>query len=465
MIGFKTYQPSRIQVQAVPNEDANQKFLRALPSSWNNIALIMRNKDGIDDLDIDDLYNNLKVFEADIKGSSGSSSNSQNVAFLSAEDTSSSNEVNTANGVSTASGHNSQGQASSSSYTDDLMEFSVARTPQQNGVAERKNRTLIEAARTMLADSLLPTVFWAEPVNTACYVLNRVLVTKPHNKTPYELIIGRSPNISPQEANGNTGLKQSVDAGQSEEKNNEQALKNVLDKMMDQEKEASEQSDAKVKILGIFCQCLFDDEDLDTYNSPFADQVMELTKIAQALDDESGVEAMQEELLYSENQKVPDEFNGRTHFLLGFTSKQKEDGIFISQDKYVGKILKKFGFSSVRTTRSPMETNKALIKDEDGEDVDVHLYRSMIGSLMYLTSSRPDIMFSVCACSRFQVQPKVSHLNAVKRIFRYLKGRPNLGLWYPKDSPFILEAFFDSDYAGASLDRKFTTRGCQFLGS
>ncbi|GJY97639.1 ribonuclease H-like domain-containing protein [Tanacetum coccineum] len=106
---------------AVSNEDANQKFLRALPSSWNNIALIMRNKEGIDELDIDDLYNNLKVFEADIKGSSGSSSNSQNVAFLSAEDTNSINEVNTTNGVSTAAGHSSQGQASSSSYTNDLM--------------------------------------------------------------------------------------------------------------------------------------------------------------------------------------------------------------------------------------------------------------------------------------------------------------------------------------------------------
>ncbi|GKA12282.1 hypothetical protein Tco_0691828 [Tanacetum coccineum] len=92
---------------AVPNEDANQKFLRALPSSWNNVALIMRNKDGINDLDIDDLYNNIKVFEADINGSSRSSLNSQNVAFLSAEDTSSSNEVNTTNGVSTASGYNS----------------------------------------------------------------------------------------------------------------------------------------------------------------------------------------------------------------------------------------------------------------------------------------------------------------------------------------------------------------------
>ncbi|GJS16399.1 hypothetical protein Tco_0410871 [Tanacetum coccineum] len=96
-------------------------ILTTLPSSWNNVALIMRNKDGIDDLDIDDLYNNLKVFEADVKGSSGSSSNSQNVAFLSTEDTSSSNEVNNANGVSTALDHNSQGQASSSSYTDDLM--------------------------------------------------------------------------------------------------------------------------------------------------------------------------------------------------------------------------------------------------------------------------------------------------------------------------------------------------------
>ncbi|GJY88725.1 hypothetical protein Tco_0503353 [Tanacetum coccineum] len=105
----------------VPNKDANQKFLRALPSSWNNVALIMRNKDGIDDLDIDDLYNILKVFEADIKGSSRSSSNSQNVAFLSTEDTSSNNEVNTANSVSTTSGYNSYGQASSLSYIDDLM--------------------------------------------------------------------------------------------------------------------------------------------------------------------------------------------------------------------------------------------------------------------------------------------------------------------------------------------------------
>ncbi|GKD47700.1 hypothetical protein Tco_1276676, partial [Tanacetum coccineum] len=127
-------------------------------------------------------------------------------------------------------------------------------------------------------------------------------------------------------------------------------------------------------------------------------------------------------------------------------------------------ILKKFDFASVKTASTLMETNKALIKDEEVEDVDVHLYRSMIGSLMYLTTSRPDIMFAVCACARFQVTPKTSHFNAVKRIFRYLKGQPKLGLWYPRDSPFDLEAFSDSDYAGASLDRKSTTGGCQFLG-
>ncbi|GKA41866.1 hypothetical protein Tco_0734526 [Tanacetum coccineum] len=110
-----------------------------------------------------------------------------------------------------------------------------------------------------------------------------------------------------------------------------------------------------------------------------------------------------------------------------------------------------------------MKTHKPLLKDADGEDVDEHLYRSMIGSLMYLTSSRPDIMFAVCACVRFQGNLKSSHLYAMKRIFRYLKGQPKLGLWYPKDSPFDLVAYTDSDYVGASLDRKSTTGGYQFL--
>ncbi|GJY12536.1 putative ribonuclease H-like domain-containing protein [Tanacetum coccineum] len=148
---------------------------------------------------------------------------------------------------------------------------------------------------------------------------------------------------------------------------------------------------------------------------------------------------------------------GELTFFLGLQVKQKDDGIFISQDKYVADILKKFDFVTVKTTSTPIETNKALLKDEEAKDVDVHLYKSMIGSLMYLTTFRPNIMFAICACTRFKVTPKVSHLHAVNKIFKYLKGQPKVGLWYPRDSPFDLEAFSDSDYAGASLDRKSTT--------
>ncbi|GJR90062.1 putative ribonuclease H-like domain-containing protein [Tanacetum coccineum] len=125
---------------------------------------------------------------------------------------------------------------------------------------------------------------------------------------------------------------------------------------------------------------------------------------------------------------------GELTFFLGLQVQQKKDGIFISQDKYVMEILKKFRFTEVKTASTLMETQKPLLKDEN-----------------------------VCACARYQVNPKVSHLHAVKRIFRYLKGQPKLGLWYLKDSPFDLVAYTDSDYARASLDRKFTTGGCQFL--
>ncbi|GJR63853.1 retrovirus-related pol polyprotein from transposon TNT 1-94 [Tanacetum coccineum] len=155
---------------------------------------------------------------------------------------------------------------------------------------------------------------------------------------------------------------------------------------------------------------------------------------------------------------------GELTFFLGLQVKQTTAGIFLSQDKYVKDILNKFDFRTIKPASTPIEAHKSLGKDEEGKNVDVHLYRSMIGCLMYLTASRPDIMFAVCLCARFQVTPKVSHMHAVKRIFRYLKHQPKLGLWYPKDSPFHLEAFSDSDYAGDNHDRRSTSGGCQYLG-
>ncbi|KAJ9553246.1 hypothetical protein OSB04_017291 [Centaurea solstitialis] len=155
---------------------------------------------------------------------------------------------------------------------------------------------------------------------------------------------------------------------------------------------------------------------------------------------------------------------GELTFFLGLQVKQKPEGIFINQSKYVASMLQKFGMNDAKPASTPMETHKHLTADVEGEEVDVHHYRSMIGSLMYLTASRPDIMFAVCVCARFQVRPKESHLQAVKRIFKYLKGQPRLGLWYPNDSSFDLVAYTDSDYGGANLDRKSTSGGCQFLG-
>nr|GEV11424.1 uncharacterized mitochondrial protein AtMg00810-like [Tanacetum cinerariifolium] len=416
-----------------------------------------------------------------------------------------------------------------------MREFSVARTPQQNGITERKNRTLIEAARTMLADSKLPTTFWTEAVNTACYVQNKVLVIKPHNKTPYELFLGYSihskacrvfntrtkivkenlhinflenkPNV-----NGVQDLaKQSDKDGQEKDvRDQEEALKRQFvqefERLSGQGEDDNTNSANRLNTVSSLVNTatlpnadlptdplmpdLEDTADLyDTgiFSGAYDDKVegaeanfnnLELTIAVSPIPttrihkDHPKEKIIGDPLLAPQTRrmtKISQEHTmmssiGELTFFLGLQFMQRDDGIFISQDKYVADILKKFDFSLVKTASTLMETNKALLKDEEDKDMDVHLYRSLIGSLMYLTTSRPDIMFVVCACARFQVTPKVSHLHAVKRIFRYLKGQPKLGLWYPRYSPFDLEAFSNSDYAGTSLDKKSTTEGCQLLG-
>nr|GFA39553.1 hypothetical protein [Tanacetum cinerariifolium] len=152
-----------------------------------------------------------------------------------------------------------------------------------------------------------------------------------------------------------------------------------------------------------------------------------------------------------------------------FIKKDKKDIMLVqvyADDIIFGSTKKSWcdEFEALMKNSTPIETKKPLVKDGEAANVDVHIYRSMIGYLMYLTASRHDIMYAVCAYSRFQVTPKTSNLQAVKRIFRYLKGQLKLGLWYPRESTFDLEAYSDSDYDGAKLDSKSTTGGCQFLG-
>ncbi|GJR30660.1 putative ribonuclease H-like domain-containing protein [Tanacetum coccineum] len=414
-------------------------------------------------------------------------------------------------------------------------EYSNARTPQQNRVAERKNKTLIEAARTMLADSFLPNTFWAEAVSTACYVLNRVLVTKPQNKTPYELITGKIPIISyirpfgchvtilntidhlgkfeeksdegflvgyslnskafrpvtaenkanktacPKEANHSAGTQDNIDAENSEmetelaqeyfvlpvwssytstvksseakngdvkpngdtgpkinkepKDQEDQAFLEELEGLKRQKKEANDAAE-------VFSANMIDFTNLETTVnvSPIpTSRIHSIHPTTQILKDPT--------LAVQTRSKIE-----RNAFLYGTIDEE----VYVSQppgfvdSKFPKKVYKVekalYGLHQAPRACTPIETQKPLTKDEEAADVDVYLYRSMIGSLMYLTASRPDIMFAVCACSR------------------YLKGKPKLGLWYPRVSSFDLEAYLDSDYAGANLDRKSTTGGCQFLG-
>nr|GEX58162.1 ribonuclease H-like domain-containing protein [Tanacetum cinerariifolium] len=490
-------------------------------------------------------------------------------------------------------------------------EYSNARTLQKNEVAERKNRTLIEAARTMLADSKLPTMFWSEVVRTACYVLNRVLVTSPHNKTPYALLTGYIPSVSHFKPFGYhvTILNTSDHLGKFDGKADEGYIVGYsasnkayrvyfdLDYLTDtlgykhvqanqsagtqeattnpagtQDVDSNSDCDEQVIIVpsypshniqGIkptdtsgdevddsplnFADEIFQKEltrlkgheqratsDAERLGLGFANAAEELQKRASAKTVSTGsilvpignIPVPAGDTMVSTDD-VPvhtssptdsffndepttrfpspsdlgnhdpspgifsslsydDEFGSalnnvastmkmdvKSGFLYGRINKE----VYVTQPKgfvdpqhpkKVYKVVKAlYGLHQAPRAwmaTTPYEAPKPKSKNEFDSPVNVHLYKSMIGSLMYLTTSRPDIMFAVSACSRSQVTPTTSNLEAVKKIFKYLKGQPKLGLWYPRESPFVLEAYSDSDYARVNKDRKSTTGGCQFLG-
>src|SRR6266540_4578009 len=141
-----------------------------------------------------------------------------------------------------------------------------------------------------------------------------------------------------------------------------------------------------------------------------------------------------------------------------------KDGIFIHQEKYVHDLLKRFGVENCKEIKTPMASNGQIEPDLQGKPIDQKLYRSMIGSLIYLTASRPDIIFSVCVCAHCQANPKESHEKAVKRILRYLRYTLCFGLWYPKGAHFELLGYSNSDFAGCKIDRKRTTGDVNYLG-
>ena len=155
---------------------------------------------------------------------------------------------------------------------------------------------------------------------------------------------------------------------------------------------------------------------------------------------------------------------GELTYFLGLQVKQTLNGLFLSQEKYARELLIKYKLKDLKGKATLMANGVQLDADEKGMSVDQKQYRGMIGSLLYLTMSRPDILFSVYLCARLQSNPKESHLTAVKCIFWYLIGTENLGLWYPMGQELTLLGFYDADFAGCRVERKSTSRSCIFLG-
>nr|GEY82062.1 hypothetical protein [Tanacetum cinerariifolium] len=424
-------------------------------------------------------------------------------------------------------------------------EFNNARTPKQNGVAERRNRTLIVAAITMLADAKLPVTFWAEAVNTACYVQNRILVNKSQNKTPYELFNSRTPVIGFLRPFGchvmilntlyhlgkfdakwdevvvaetsSTNISGTKDAASQGVKKDVSSLRyialpncgisnpTVTSKISLADQMESLIVESVIPTISSTVPAVFLDTSPETSsgirpigikwvlkNKKYKRGIVIRNKsrlVARGHTQEEGID-------YKEVFAPVARIEAIRLFLayasfMGFTVYQmdvKSAFLYSTIDKEVY-VTQPHGFQDPEFPDRVYKVDKAMYglhqapiawygtlskylldngfqrgKDGPGKVVELHLYRSMIGSVMYLTASRPDIMFSVCACARYQVTPNECHIHVVKRIFRYLKGHPMLGLWYPKESPFDLVAYSDNDYGGSTQDRKSTTRGCQFLG-
>nr|GEY39889.1 retrovirus-related Pol polyprotein from transposon TNT 1-94 [Tanacetum cinerariifolium] len=493
-------------------------------------------------------------------------------------------------------------------------EFSNARTPQQNGVAERRNKTLIEAATTILADAKLPVIFWAEAVNTACYVQNRVLVNKSHNKIPYELFNGKF-EAKGDEGTNSTNLSGTKDATSQEVKKDVSSLRyialpNWVHDALLESSSSKPQDDYSTDVP----ESSKNLNPTATSTNPPADQMETLTmetliltvslpiptacftnsqepskpkKNSDALQDLSWVEDMQEELLQFKIQNIwtlvdcPKKVRPiRTKWVLknmkderGIVIRNKarlvaqghtqEEGInydevfapvtrveairlFLAYASFMGftvyqmdvkstflydtideevYVMQPFRFQDPGYPTRVYKVEKAMyglhqaprawygtlskylltnsfqkgtidqtlfIISQRGDFILVQVYvddiifgslnphlcrefealmhekiqMSAMGELNFFLGlqvlQKKDGIF--LSQDKHQVTPKECHLHAVKRIFRYLKGHPKLGLWYPKESPFDLVAYSDSDYGGATQDRKSTTEGCQFLG-
>nr|GEW82780.1 Gag-Pol polyprotein [Tanacetum cinerariifolium] len=452
-------------------------------------------------------------------------------------------------------------------------QMSYVRTPQQNEVVERRNQTLVEAARTMLIFSCAPLFLLAEAIATACFTQNRSIIHHHFNKTPYELINGKKPDISflhvfealcypknDRKDIGRLGAKvqnlQSITSGhissgldltyasstitsqQPTEGEFDLLFEAMYDDFIGDQPSAAQRTVPAAQAQQVHQTLTTSTSIADSAPTPTnsssqatncpntSQDVNELNSqqqhnVKEAMTDPAWIESMQEELfqfkrldVWVTNDHPKPVSSSRRLVVRGYRQEEgidfkesfapvarmeairkilayaahksfsvfqmdvktaflhgslKED-VYVCQhegfidSKYVLEILKKYGTESCDPVGTPMKIKDKLDPDQNGTPVDATKYRGMIGALMYLTSSRPDIVHATCLCAWLQAKPSEKHLKEVKRIYRYLWGTVNTGLWYTKDSGFELTGFLDADYAGCKDTFKSTFGGAQFLG-
>ncbi|GJW38464.1 retrovirus-related pol polyprotein from transposon TNT 1-94 [Tanacetum coccineum] len=365
---------------------------------------------------------------------------------------------------------------------------SIARTPQQNGIVERRNRTLIEVARTMLIFSKAPLFLWAEAINTACYTQNHSLIRCRYNKTPYELIQEKKPDLSffhvfgalcyPTNDNDDLGkLDAKADIADNygfwtiqfrtrasfyDSCNIQFKTRYDWDRlfqpMFDEYFTPSsiaispvqEAASPRAVVLADSLVSTSIDQDAPS-SSTLSTQEQE-----QSLNISQGFEESTKTLIFRDdplNESPHEESTPQ-----GSSSNVRQNHTPFEH------LVKKYGLLTTDSVNTPLVEKSKLDEDLQGKQVDTTLYRGMIGSLMYLKSSRHDLIYAVCLCTRYQAKPTEKHLQEVKRIFRYLKGTINMGHWYSKDTGISLTSYADADHAGCYDTRRSTSGSAQFLG-
>nr|GFA83295.1 uncharacterized mitochondrial protein AtMg00810-like [Tanacetum cinerariifolium] len=383
------FQYSQLEIlgETISQEDINLKVFESLPTEWKTHTLIWRNKADLEEQSSDDLFNNLKIYEAEVKGLE--SVEARLVVY----------------------------QQNKNVFEEDIKLLKLDVKLRDNALAElRKKFEKAKKERDDLKHTLdkfqtLPKYLSKLLESQVCdktglgfdsQVFDRQVFNceefhshESDNSVPISLEndrykTGKGYHDVPPPYTG-TFLPPKPNLVFNVAPNASESVTNVLNVESSTNKPSKDMSHTLRSVAPIVKDWISDSEDKTKRQS---------TTLKKLMKDKFQMSSMRE-----------------LTFFLGLQVKQKDDGIFISQDKYVAEILRKFGFIDVKSASTPIETEKPLLKDHDGEVMDVHICRSMIGSLMYLTSSRLDIMFAVYACARFQVTPKVLHLHAVKRIF------------------------------------------------